>query len=585
MANFPTSLDTTTTIPQPTSGQNTNSPGHAELHTAESQAIIAIETKLGIGSAVPANNLVLRGNGAGASTWDQVHLATDVSGQLPVANGGTGTNISTGSGAVVLQTSPTLTSPTVSGGLTVDNITMSGAINGFNPSTGWSSLANTYTYGANNGNKEFTATVPVDLRTIITPGMRFQATRGTAPPTQCMAFASASNQSAANSNPSGLSFTGNFTIEAWVYPLSYGLGAIISHDSAGGTLSGWELAFEATGQPSLFWRNASGVSQFTAYQSLPLNRWTHVAVVATVATPIAQFYLNGVAVPTQTVATAATSVVQPTSTAVTLGKENSAANYFNGYLSEVRVWNAAISLANIQARMATNCAGNETNLVACYKGNGAWTDATSNANTLTPAGGASDTQANNPFNSVEYFIITKISYSAPNTTLTLFGGTDYTLPNMTLTSPMFSREKNPFGFPSSRFKWLVDFILKAQYSTAGTSGVWANVGNQISLPTGDWDVRYSYFGLITHSGATFLNAVYTLSTANNSETDNRFTMQTPNISVSLTQQAGLVAARAFLSLLSQTIYYLNGKPSASSTNLYFDGSADAATIVAESAYV
>jgi hypothetical protein len=39
--------------------------------------------------------------------------ATYLSGQLPVANGGTGVTTSTGSGAVVLGTSPTLTTPTI----------------------------------------------------------------------------------------------------------------------------------------------------------------------------------------------------------------------------------------------------------------------------------------------------------------------------------------------------------------------------------------------------------------------------------------------------------------------------------------
>lgn len=49
-----------------------------------------------------------------------VNLATDVTGTLPVANGGTGTTTSTGSGSVVLSTSPTFTTsivtPLINGG-------------------------------------------------------------------------------------------------------------------------------------------------------------------------------------------------------------------------------------------------------------------------------------------------------------------------------------------------------------------------------------------------------------------------------------------------------------------------------------
>ena len=50
---------------------------------------------------------------AGASNTLTVRLANDVTGTLPVANGGTGVTTSTGSGANVLGTSPTITSATL----------------------------------------------------------------------------------------------------------------------------------------------------------------------------------------------------------------------------------------------------------------------------------------------------------------------------------------------------------------------------------------------------------------------------------------------------------------------------------------
>lgn len=46
-------------------------------------------------------------------SWSAVSLTADVTGTLPVANGGTGGTTSTGSGAVVLASSPTITSPTL----------------------------------------------------------------------------------------------------------------------------------------------------------------------------------------------------------------------------------------------------------------------------------------------------------------------------------------------------------------------------------------------------------------------------------------------------------------------------------------
>ncbi len=65
--------------------------GHTALHNNDRDEIRALATKMGIGSATPAAGLVLRGNGSGTSAWGQVVLTTDITGILPVANGGTGT--------------------------------------------------------------------------------------------------------------------------------------------------------------------------------------------------------------------------------------------------------------------------------------------------------------------------------------------------------------------------------------------------------------------------------------------------------------------------------------------------------------
>jgi len=59
------------------------------------------------------NNRVLRSDGTN-STLSQVVLTTDVTGTLPVANGGTGVTASTGTGSVVLSSGFTITSGTIS---------------------------------------------------------------------------------------------------------------------------------------------------------------------------------------------------------------------------------------------------------------------------------------------------------------------------------------------------------------------------------------------------------------------------------------------------------------------------------------
>jgi len=87
--------------------------GHTALHNTDRDEIRAIATKLGLVASVPSVGTVLRGTGAGESQWGQVVLSTDVTGVLPQANGGTGTNLATGTGKAVYQDAPTLNTPTL----------------------------------------------------------------------------------------------------------------------------------------------------------------------------------------------------------------------------------------------------------------------------------------------------------------------------------------------------------------------------------------------------------------------------------------------------------------------------------------
>ena len=60
---------------------------------------------------VAVGNALISGGVGSAPSWGKIGLATHVSGTLPVANGGTGVTSSTGTGSVVLSTSPTLVTP------------------------------------------------------------------------------------------------------------------------------------------------------------------------------------------------------------------------------------------------------------------------------------------------------------------------------------------------------------------------------------------------------------------------------------------------------------------------------------------
>jgi hypothetical protein len=69
--------------------------------------------------------------------------------------------------------------------------------------------------------------------------------------------------------------------------------------------------------------------------------------------------------------------------------------------------------------------------------------------------------------SVKYFYITGVSYSSPNTTLTLYAGTDYTVANAAITSPFYSMVANPAGF-THQFNY-----ASTVYGSTGSAGTYA----------------------------------------------------------------------------------------------------------------
>jgi hypothetical protein len=68
--NFPTSLDTTTNLPTTIADSTTMATNHPNYHNTEDGALIAVETKLGIGSSTATNGAILTGTATpGTTAW------------------------------------------------------------------------------------------------------------------------------------------------------------------------------------------------------------------------------------------------------------------------------------------------------------------------------------------------------------------------------------------------------------------------------------------------------------------------------------------------------------------------------------
>ena len=152
---------------------------------------------------------------------------------------------------------------------------------------------------------------------------------------------------------SALNFTGSFSISAWIYPRSFGGGSrgrIVDRDT--GSLGYMFFVDNAGGANSTnglsMIRNAAGSNNFVgSNNSINLNRWQHVVGTYNSSGNVVSMYVNGAAVTTFDSWTG-----PPSSASVNLRIGNSpatATREFNGLIDEVRIYNRALSAAEIQA--------------------------------------------------------------------------------------------------------------------------------------------------------------------------------------------------------------------------------------------
>lgn len=122
---------------------------------------------------------------------------------------------------------------------------------------------------------------------------------------------------------------------------------------------------------------------------------------------------------------------------------------------------------------------------------------------------------------VKYFIVTAITAS----TITVYGGTDYTLANAAISLVYYSLAKAPYGFPLNPDKWtqkLSDSSTRSQSNPTG--GTWYNPGSlSLSIPIGAWWLEWK--AVVSENDNSVITIIMraTLSTANNSESDSEFT--------------------------------------------------------------
>lgn len=194
---------------------------------------------------------------------------------------------------------------------------------------------------------------------------------------------------------------------------------------------------------------------------------------------------------------------------------------------------------------------------------------------------------------VRYGIVTAIAFST-NTTLTIYGGTDYDVDDTatyTISAFNYSTQKAPLGFPLDPTKWTVKVTDTTQRSAAGTGGTYNNIGTtnaQITFPIGVWNFDYQVFAWGDRTTAGTGDSIFvTLSTTNNTATDLELTSRW-FISGSAANQSDVMAMLFMRSktmvITTKTLYYLNMKMDNSGT-WYFDNANATMVLRAVCAYL
>lgn len=374
-----------------------------------------------------------------------------------------------------------------------------------------------------NGNRSYDITFTSTVAALLSPGMRGRSTRTVAAPTQAASL-NGTNQYFSKSSPTGVTFTDDFAVGAWVKLSSYPAsgGAIASRQN--GT-SGWLLYVEGSGQLKLNGYNAGGTnfSQVASYQSIPLNKWVHVAVqldmsAFTATTTTSYVMIDGVDIPVSVSrnGTNPTALVQAGN--LEIGSVNGGTLPFPGKIVQPFVTSAKLTQANARTLYSQ---GITPALIITCNIVSAWSlsssDAsplndlnTTNNNHLTANGSATTNNADAPWgqladgtisSTLNHFIIQKVN----GATITVQVPEGNTLPTSGgITTIEYSGVKAPYGMPVDEEKWELYWINNVTLTTtASIAGAWQPVsGSDFTFPVGVWKQRSRIVLTGSSSGAS-----------------------------------------------------------------------------------
>ena len=381
---------------------------------------------------------------------------------------------------------------------------------------GWTSIVPAVSTVTHNGNRSYDVAFASTVASTLSPGMRLEFTKTVAGNGYMGGAFNGSSHYFTKASPSGTlgTVTNNFTIEAVVQLTSYKAEYICGR--ADSTPNNWfGFGINASGQ--VFVNVGSGgtanTRSISTYQSLPLNKKTHVAASWQGGTAY-KIYFDGVEVPVQTAVTSGTA---PTTAGTggdfsvgRLGAYN--AEYFAGYISNVAVFDAVLSAATIKDHSTLKLTGSETNCIGAWSLDNTANDQSSAGNNLTATGGVGYT-AQSPHgqlgNGVETTKAVGLVMAVSGATVTVQCPEGVTIPTTGgITSVAYSTQANPYGWVDDKGRWEIATLNQVVQSVGGT-GSYGEFGSmRIQVPVGSFAISNASNVAITVSSTASGNDLY-----------------------------------------------------------------------------
>lgn len=181
--------------------------------------------------------------------------------------------------------------------------------------------------------------------------------------------------------------------------------------------------------------------------NLTTATWNRLSVAWTASTSTAQFYVNGNSIGSST---GTKTAIHDNTSLLYLGANKGASvvqNFFDGLIDDVRIWSAALSSSTIYTNNNIQVNGSAGSLNAYYELNNAYTDLTSNGNTLT-AVNSPTFSTNVPFSAAT----TRLDIDTQNTNT----GQTYTLPTSIIEDSVDTLNFTPVNDPQASVGFYVN---------------------------------------------------------------------------------------------------------------------------------